>query len=57
MNSERKVYPSDVTDAEWSVLEKVLPQAKATGRPRKHALRELVPCREFILRGVMGTKA
>ena len=40
--SERKVYPSDVTAAEWSVLEPVLPAAKATGRPRKHPLREMV---------------
>jgi putative transposase len=48
--SERKVYPSDVTDAEWSVLETVLPQAKTTGRPRKHALREMVNAIFYLVR-------
>ena len=27
-------YPSDLTDAEWTVLEPLMPPAKATGRPR-----------------------
>lgn len=48
--SERKVYPSDVTDAEWSVLETVLPPAKATGRPRKHTLREMVNAMFYLVR-------
>lgn len=48
--SERKVYPSDVTDAEWSVLETVLPPAKATGRPRKHSLREMVNAMFYLAR-------
>jgi putative transposase len=48
--SERKVYPSDVTDAEWSVLEKVLPAAKATGRPRKYPLREMVNAMFYLVR-------
>lgn len=48
--SERKVYPSDVTDAEWSVLEPVLPPAKATGRPRKHPLREMVNAMFYLVR-------
>lgn len=48
--SERKIYPSDVTDAEWSVLEKVLPAAKATGRPRKYPLREMVNAMFYLVR-------
>ena len=48
--SERKVYPSDVTDAEWNVLEKVLPVAKATGRPRKYPLREMVNAMFYLAR-------
>ena len=54
MDEERKVYPSDVTDAEWSVLEKVLPRAKATGRPRKHALREMANASIWCAAGVRG---
>lgn len=32
-------YPSDLTDAEWQLLEPLLPAPKATGRPRKWDLR------------------
>jgi transposase len=32
-------YPSDLTDAEWHLLEPLLPASKATGRPRKWDLR------------------
>ena len=35
-------YASDLTDGEWKVLEPLLPRAKALGRPRTTALREVV---------------
>ena len=40
---EREAYPSDLTDAEWKVIQKVLPQAKngRTGRPPKYPRREI----------------
>src|SRR6266511_518746 len=40
---KRKPYPSDLTDAEWRMIEEVLPPAKGgrTGRPRTYALREI----------------
>lgn len=39
---ERKPYPTDLTDAQWAVLEPLLPDAKPGGRPRKTDLREVV---------------
>jgi putative transposase len=43
MNTERKAYPSDLTDEQWQRIEAVLPKAKGgrTGRPRTYALREI----------------
>jgi putative transposase len=39
---KRKPYPSDLTDAQWAVLEPLLPRPSRRGRPRKTDLRELV---------------
>jgi putative transposase len=38
---ERKPYPTDVTDAQWALIQPLLPDAKPGGRPRKTALREV----------------
>ena len=38
----RKAYPSDLTDAQWALIEPVLPPAKPGGRPREVELREVV---------------
>jgi putative transposase len=38
----REPYPSDLTDAQWQLLEPLLPAAKPGGRPRKHDLRAIV---------------
>src|SRR3954469_7428772 len=35
-------YPSDLTDAQWSILEPLLPKPKPLGRPRKNGLRRVV---------------
>ena len=35
----RKPYPSDLTDAQWAILEPLLPPAAPCGRPRKTDLR------------------
>jgi putative transposase len=35
-------YPSDLTDAEWAILEPLLPVAQGSGRPRQHVLREVL---------------
>jgi putative transposase len=35
-------YPSDLTDAEWALLEPLVPPAQDLGRPRKTDLREVI---------------
>ncbi len=37
-----KPYPSDLTDAQWQLIEPLLPAARPGGRPRKHDLRAVV---------------
>jgi putative transposase len=38
----RKAYPTDLKDAEWELLEALLPQAKPGGRPGRVDLREIL---------------
>ena len=38
---ERKEYTSDLTDAEWAIIEPLLPEDKAVGRLREVDLREV----------------
>jgi putative transposase len=38
----RKAYKSDVTDAEWRIIEPLIPVAKSGGHPRKVDMREIV---------------
>lgn len=40
--SERKAYPSDLTDAQWAVIEPLIPPAKSGGRPRTVNMREVL---------------
>lgn len=46
----RKAYPSDVTDAEWQIIEWLLPLVQATGRPRQVDLREIINGIFYVLR-------
>ena len=43
-------YQTDVTDAEWRVIEPLLPPAKPTGRPRAWPMREIVNAIFYVLR-------
>lgn len=43
-------YPSDVTDAQWALLEPLLPPAPPGGRPRKTDMRDVVNAIFYILR-------
>ena len=45
---ERKAYPSDVSDREWSIIEPLLPKSKLRGRKRDTDLREVVNALYFI---------
>jgi transposase len=46
----RKAYPSDVTDAEWEIIESLLPTAQGIGRPREVDLREIINGIFYVVR-------
>lgn len=47
---ERRAYPSDLSDAEWAVLEPLLPVKRTRGQPRIHSYREIVNGILYVLR-------
>ena len=44
-------YGSDLTDAEWAILEPLLPAPSRTGRPPNWPMREIVTAIFYVLRG------
>ena len=46
----RQIYPTDITDAEWTYLEPLMPAPRPAGRPRVHPVRELLNGIFYILR-------
>lgn len=49
--SERKPYPSDLSDTEWQQVEPHLPKRRSPrGRKREHSLREIVNAIFYVLR-------
>jgi putative transposase len=53
----RKPYPSDLTDAQWTILETKLPPCKPGGRPRAHDLRDIMDAMRYVLRGGIAWRA
>jgi transposase len=53
----RRPYPSDLTDAEWAVLEPLVPAIQPGGRPARHHRRELVDAMLYVLRGGISWRA
>jgi transposase len=49
MDSRR--YPTDLSNAEWTILEPLIPAPKAGGRPARHDRRELCDAIFYHLRG------
>jgi transposase len=49
--SPRKLYPSDLRDVEWAVLEALVPAVKPGGRPARHRRREIVNGILYVVRG------
>jgi len=45
-----KPYPSDLTDAEWEILQAYLPGPKFGGRPRSADLREVLNAIFYVLK-------
>jgi len=50
MERRGKSYPSDVTDAEWAILEPLLCPKRATGRPPTVDRRAVVDAIYYVLR-------
>ena len=50
VTTPRKPYPSDLSDAEWKILEPLLPPEKPGGRHRGYALREIINGIEYLIR-------
>ncbi|RSO04539.1 IS5 family transposase [Streptomyces sp. WAC 06783] len=46
----RRAYPTDLSDAEWVVLEPLVPLPKPGGRPPKHSRRELIDALAYWVR-------
>ena len=47
---ERRLYATDLTDAQWVLLDPYIPPAKPGGRPRLHTRREIVNGILYVLR-------
>ena len=45
-----KLYPTDLSDAEWSYLEPYLPALKQRGRPRVHSYRKILNAIFYLLK-------
>jgi len=46
----REAYPSDLSDAEWQLLQPYIPKAKSGGRPREHPMREVMNAIFYVLK-------
>jgi putative transposase len=46
-----RVYPSDVTDEQWRVLDPLIPAAKTGGRPRAASDRQIINGILYMVRG------
>jgi putative transposase len=47
---ERKPYPTDVTEAQWALIEPLIPAAKPGGRPRTVDRREVINALFYLSR-------
>jgi putative transposase len=47
----RRDYQTDLSDAEWALIEHHLPVPRAPGRPRIHSLREILDAVFYAVRG------
>lgn len=45
----RKAYPTDVSDAEWGIIQPLLPRPQHIGRPRQVNLREVIKGIFYVL--------
>jgi transposase len=61
LRGARRGYPSDLTDAEWSLIEPLLPApgwgGPAGGRPEAHPRREIVNAIRYLVRSGCAWRA
>jgi transposase len=48
--SRRRAYPTDLTDAQWVIIEALLPPPRRGGRPEKHPRRAIVDAILYVVR-------
>ena len=46
----RRLYPTDLSDAEWACLEEYLPSPENDGRPRVHSLHEILDAIFYVVK-------
>jgi putative transposase len=46
-----KIYPSDMSDAQWNIIRPLIPPAKRGGRPRAVKMRQIVNGLLYMVRG------
>jgi transposase len=51
MHCQRRPYSTALSNAEWQILEPLLPPEKPGGRHRKYPMREIINAIQYILRG------
>jgi len=49
--SRPRTYPADTSDAEWAILEPLIPAPKPGGRPARIARRDIVDGIFYVMRG------
>ena len=47
----RRPYPSDLSNAEWKILEPLLPTEQPGGRHRGYSMREIINALQYLIRG------
>lgn len=50
MDTQARLYATDLTNAEWTLIEPFLPAEASTGRPRIHARRTILNAIFYVLR-------
>ena len=48
----RKPYDTDLSDAEWAIIEPLIPSCKGAGRPREVNIREVINAIFYLSEGV-----
>ena len=47
----KKIYPNDMSDAQWTFIRPLIPPGKAGGRPRNIDMREIINAILYVVRG------